>query len=739
MRMPLPSTFSLAFALASFTALAQKEANVWHFGHGYSLDFNSGAAVQTTGSAMETFEGGTTFSDSTGSLLFYSNGGGRVPGSGQDAGHIWNKNNEAMYDMQGLEGGGWSSAQSSVVVPAPGEKGVYYLFTMDEAEHYIDATPQVLAAEPNGRGLRYFKVDMSLNGGLGGVAQADQLVYDHSFEGLCAIRHANGQDYWILINQDTTGIGVYSVTPAGVALTSVYPQPTFGIIKASPTSDLAGAPCCNRVVTATGYLFDFDINTGVLSNPVSLDTLGSEAYEFSPNSFYLYATKTNPLTGGQQLVRYDLLSASQNSVPVQSTMEVIASPFSASYMQLAPDGKIYFTQFKGLTSSLGTINCPNTSFPTISPDAFTFDDFFFTLPNFPAWILYNSLDEYIEFGPDTVYLCQGDTLVLTAGGPDFAYEWGGQTASGVPVVNSLQQLVVTAPGTYSATVSGECGSGSDQVVVLPCEVECTGLIVSSADSCLQDSFFFSLASSEAVISASWSFGDPSSGAADTSSFLVPVHVFSAPGTYEVRCIVEFSCGVDTLFKQVVVLPCEVICTGFIASPADSCLQGSLFFSIVSNAAVKSASWSFGDPGSGAADTSSSLAPEHVFSAPGLYEVRCIVEFSCGVDTLFKTVAIVDCDSAAEICQLYVPNVFSPNADGINDEFQPFTSCLFEEYELLVFSRWGGLVYQTSDQTGKWEGDCKGEDCPDGAYVFTIRYKFPLQQVQRASGSVTLLR
>jgi gliding motility-associated-like protein len=650
--MPLPSTFSLAFALVSFTALAQKEANVWHFGHGYSLDFNSGTAVQTTGSAMETFEGCTAYGDSTGNLLFYSNGGGRVPASGQDAGYIWNKNNEVMYDMQGLEGGGWSAAQSSVVVPAPGEQGVYYLFTMDEAEHYIDATPQVLAAEPNGRGLRYFKVDMSLNGGLGGVVQADQLVYDHSYEGLCAIRHANGEDYWILINQDTTGIGVYSVTPAGVALSSVYPQPTSGIIKASPTSDLPGASCCDKVVTASGFLFDFDINTGTLSNPVSLDTLGSEVYEFSPDNFYLYATKTNPFTGSQELVRYDLLSASQNSLPVQSTLEVIASPFSASYLQLAPDGKIYFTQFKNGQTSLGTINCPNTSFPTISTDVFTFNDFFFTLPNFPAWILYNGYEEYIEFGPDTVYLCQGDTLVLTAGGPDFTYEWGGQTASGVPVINSLQQLVVTEPGTYSATVSGECGSGSDQVVVLPCAVECTGLIVSSADSCLQDSFFFSLASSAAVTSASWSFGDPASGAADTSA---------------------------------------------------------------------------------------SLAPAHVFSAAGTYEVRCIAEFSCGVDTLFKTLTIVDCDNIAEICQLYVPNVFSPNADGINDEFQLFTSCLFEEYELLVFNRWGGLVYQTSDQTGKWEGDCQGADCPDGAYVFTIRYKFPLQQVQRASGSVTLLR
>ena len=57
-----------------------------------------------------------------------------------------------MYDMQGTEGGGWSAAQSSVIVPAPGEPNVYYLFTMEEFEFDIDVA---VPSEPNGRGLRY--------------------------------------------------------------------------------------------------------------------------------------------------------------------------------------------------------------------------------------------------------------------------------------------------------------------------------------------------------------------------------------------------------------------------------------------------------------------------------------------------------------------------------------------------------------------------------------------------------
>ena len=152
-------TFVILFlVLNSLNLFSQKEANIWHFGNGFSLNFNSGQAVQESGSAISTIEGSTSYCDSAGNLLFYSNGGGRIPAAGQSTGRIWNRNNEVMYDMQGLEGGGFSAAQSSVIVPAPGVNKVYYLFTMEEAEFYVDSA---VAAEPFGRGLRYFKIDMN--------------------------------------------------------------------------------------------------------------------------------------------------------------------------------------------------------------------------------------------------------------------------------------------------------------------------------------------------------------------------------------------------------------------------------------------------------------------------------------------------------------------------------------------------------------------------------------------------
>jgi len=475
------------FLLLSIAVLAQKEANVWHFGFGYGLDFNSGEAVQITG-AMSSVEGCTAYSDSAGNLLFYSNGGGRLPELGQDPGHIWNRNHEVMYDMQGTEGGGFSAAQSSVIIPAPGEPNVYYLFTIDEIEHYVDATPEILALQPNGRGFRYFTIDMTLNNGLGGVVEADVPVYDYSQEGLCAIRHANGTDYWILINQGTAGIGVYSVTSAGVALSSVFETatPLTGSIKASPIS---GNPeplffaVYSKVVTSSGLLLDFDLTTGVLSNPEQLPAVGSEAIEFSHNSQYLYATSTGLGTGTQQLVRYNLVSAFEQGISVASTQEVIAPEVTAYWMQMAPDMNIYYSwfDFSGDTH-LGAINCANSDSPTVTPEVFSysggFENLFVSLPNFPSWIFYDPYTDFIEFGPDTVYLCEGDSIILDAGVGDY-WEWGGDCFSGPESTwpdNNTRYFTVTQPGTYVACVTGPCSSesgaggcdSSDQITVLPC-------------------------------------------------------------------------------------------------------------------------------------------------------------------------------------------------------------------------------------------------------------------------------
>ncbi|MFM7723599.1 MAG: gliding motility-associated C-terminal domain-containing protein, partial [Bacteroidota bacterium] len=400
---------------------------------------------------------------------------------------------------------------------------------------------------------------------LGAVVEADVPVYDYSFEGICAVRHANGSDYWILINQDTSGIGVYSVTQNGVQLAGVYPAPTStsgGIIKSSPFPFIPGQTCCNKVMTSAG-LFDFDLSTGQLNFETDFGGNVSSSFEFSPNGYYLYATSFDPVTFNSQLLQYNILLAAQTGQALVSTAQGVAANFEGVYMQLAPDGKIYFTEpaFDPITGNfttlLGTINCPNTSSPTVSSGVFSYtsngvNSFgFYTLPNFPSWIFYNSYEAQIQFGADTVFLCSGDSLLLNAG-EGSSWQWGGDAAT-----NTGQFYTVTSPGIYSATVNGPCGAGSDQIVVLPCigPSPCDGFDLGNPiTACVNDTIPLSvdLSSFQNISSLEWS----------GSGTFLPTN--SVPNPQYIPSQAEYNSGSTSVTLTVNLPPPSAVPTGLFA-------------------------------------------------------------------------------------------------------------------------------------------------------------------------------
>jgi gliding motility-associated-like protein len=71
---------------------------------------------------------------------------------------------------------------------------------------------------------------------------------------------------------------------------------------------------------------------------------------------------------------------------------------------------------------------------------------------------------------------------------------------------------------------------------------------------------------------------------------------------------------------------------------------------------------------------------------------------------------------------FLPNVFTPNGDGQNDEFVPFPYKFVESIELQIFNRWGGVVFETTDPEIGWDGTHKdsGEACSDGVYYYAIK-------------------
>ena len=73
-------------------------------------------------------------------------------------------------------------------------------------------------------------------------------------------------------------------------------------------------------------------------------------------------------------------------------------------------------------------------------------------------------------------------------------------------------------------------------------------------------------------------------------------------------------------------------------------------------------------------------------------------------------------------RIFMPNAFTPNQDGLNETFKPITSDPSVEYHMMIFDRWGKMIFETYDIHEGWDGNIDGEACPAGNYVWRIDYQ-----------------
>jgi gliding motility-associated-like protein len=168
---------------------------------------------------------------------------------------------------------------------------------------------------------------------------------------------------------------------------------------------------------------------------------------------------------------------------------------------------------------------------------------------------------------------------------------------------------------------------------------------------------------------------------------------------------------------------------------DSCLQSSISFSIPSTSPINQVNWNFGDPNSGANNSSSSLNPNHLFSEIGTYQITAIVDFDCFSETVTQTITLVDCsDTLSPDVSFVFPNIITPNGDGINDIFE--IENLPENTEVIILNRWGIVVFSSTNYQINWDGkDSSGKELVDGVYT----YKFKTQNKKIGHGFVHLVR
>lgn len=88
----------------------------------------------------------------------------------------------------------------------------------------------------------------------------------------------------------------------------------------------------------------------------------------------------------------------------------------------------------------------------------------------------------------------------------------------------------------------------------------------------------------------------------------------------------------------------------------------------------------------------------------------------------------------------IPNAFTPNNDGLNDQFRILGTELVSQFNLKIFNRYGQIIFETSDKNQGWDGKLKGNALPSGGYVYILTYSssnFPDVQIEK--GSFVLIR
>jgi len=126
-------------------------------------------------------------------------------------------------------------------------------------------------------------------------------------------------------------------------------------------------------------------------------------------------------------------------------------------------------------------------------------------------------------------------------------------------------------------------------------------------------------------------------------------------------------------------------------------------------------------------------PVFNFKDMGRYMTSLIVTSDHGCkDTIFKTIIIDD------EFGLYIPNAFTPNGDGLNDEFMPKGHAI-EKWDMYIFDRWGNILFHTKEFGKGWDGKVKGADAPNDVYTYLIKVKTSGGKIKEFKGHVTLLK
>ncbi|MCS6904881.1 MAG: gliding motility-associated C-terminal domain-containing protein [Bacteroidia bacterium] len=677
---------------------AQNENNYWYFGSNAGLDFLSGTARALQDGQLRSESASSVASDQAGNLLFYTDGQ-----------TVWNRSHRVMANGTGLSGNP-KLVQGTIIVPFPEKPNQYFIFSLGSQ----DQSPVQ---------LYYSIVNLELEGGLGRVIQKNIPLRANLTERLAAVRHCNGIDFWVMVHEwNSNRFLAFEVNKEGVKLepviTSVgavhrgHPDNGRGYLKfASYGNRLAVAIEDTQVVE----IFDFFPNNGRLVFKASLapnfQMSGFHPYglEFSPDNTKLYVgSRKEPF-----LYQFDV------SAPDIAATQFLLGVTPLGALQLGLDGRIYAARPN--SNFLAVIRFPNNPGFALG---YVQDGFNIAprqcrlgLPNFTQVYTRPALAS----PPQRTTFCEGDSIVLYAlTGPGYRYEWKKDRIK-IPGADS-STLTVKESGLYSVTVFDLQGCAYIYDILI---TKLPTPRIKRADTVCLDAFRY-IPSRPDPAGGMWNgpaIKDPFTGEIDIIQLGVggPYnYTYSLPGTCQ-RATFELTIA-DSIDAQFTTIPTN---TDSLYLPNNATVQ---FF----NQTLNASHWVFlfGD-----GNSSTELNPIHTYRLPGKYKARLMATNWAGCqDTAEKEITVIQLLKP-------VPNVFTPNNDGINDTFV-ISSLGIKKITMLIQDRWGIPIFKTENALNEgWNGlyNGNGEAVAEGTYFYLLQIETFSNEILFKTGTITLLR
>jgi gliding motility-associated-like protein len=510
-------------------------------------------------------------------------------------------------------------------------------------------------------------------------------------------------------------------------------SPVSNAFEPTHTFGLPGEYTVTMILTDNGGCLDPDtasILITVLDGPVAiadpvdpicpggntqLNASGGATYAWSPNIGLSATNIANPVSTPPQSIIYtvvvsDVCGSDSAEVDVQVVDPITTMMPDTS---VCTGGSIVLFATGGGTyawSPATTLDDAAIDTPTATPDTTTTFTVVITSPD--GCIVTDSLTVSVFDAPplpilqDTT-ICFGTSVQLFATPAD-VYNW--HPANGITTLDIGSPIVSpTEPTLFIVDLANACGALTDSAFV--------DIVFVTADAwpdtLVCPGFPVQLGASGGV-SYLWT---PADGLTN-DTVPDPLATPAQSTIYQLVAFDAIGCT-DTAFAQVDLLPWP-----FIMAHQDMVID---YGDVVQLTATGEGTWTW-SPTEGLSD-STSMSPYVQPEETTTYTVTVANALGCK-NTDVLTIIVTG--------SLYLPNTFTPNGDGWNDTFGAWGKEI-QDFELLVFNRWGELIWQTNQLSGRWDGTYKGVDSPIDTYVWRVVATEFSGRYHEAIGHVNLVR